>query len=126
MVSSNVANRYEYYLRHFHHGSFADIATVRIKELRTITQKASVVRDDGATAKKKKNSRTSKTPKPQTSVKVAALATSAQKTEGFSDTKPKTPSVDGISNRGLHKACTVVPPKLRPDVPRRALNHAND
>ena len=81
MASSAVVDRYEFYLRRYPFGVFADMATAKIKELRKVPKEAPVNGGEGGTAKKKKSSNSSKTTKP-TSVETTAVETSTQKTRG--------------------------------------------
>jgi GYF domain 2 len=81
ITSSHVVDRYEFYLRRYPFGIFADMATAKIKELRKIPKEASVNGSEGGAAKKKKSSNSSKTTKP-TSAKTTAAETSTQEASG--------------------------------------------
>lgn len=80
--SSHVVDRYELYLRRYPSGAFADIATARIKDLRKVSEQASVNRREGGSAKKKASSSASKTIKPEKSVKTIAVKASPPKIGG--------------------------------------------
>jgi GYF domain 2 len=80
--SSHVVDRYEFYLRRYPSGAFADIATARIKDLRKASEQASANKREGGAAKKKASSSASKTIKPVKSVKTTAVKASTPKAAG--------------------------------------------
>lgn len=77
IANSPVVDRYEFYLRRYPSGSFADIAAARIKELRKTSKQ-----EMAGTARKKANTSSSKTRKPKKSAKTTAVKISSRKMDG--------------------------------------------
>jgi hypothetical protein len=82
MAYSDIIDRYEFYLRNYPSGTFADIAIARNKELRMPIKQASVNKGEGWIPKKRAGTNSSRTPKPKKSARITAVKTSTPKTEG--------------------------------------------
>jgi hypothetical protein len=79
MVSSNVIGRYDSYLRDYPSGTFAGIATARIKDLQNTAKEASGSLGEDATTRNPENVSPAETIKRKTSAKALAVKPSSSK-----------------------------------------------
>jgi hypothetical protein len=104
MVSSDVIGRYDSYLRDYPSGTFADLATARIKDLRNVTTEVSVTVVEDRTTGNPENIRPSKTVKRKASAKALTVKPSPSKGRG----RCWSGNIDGCKERcraGEIRAC---------------------